>query len=97
MKKIVVILVMIAIGIVAIGGCSPSNNANDPKNVGISASAPVNYGNGVYYFPVTKANFANALSGFLRDHPEMKVSAIAGDGDHGYGIDQGYFVIFEKR
>lgn len=39
----------------------------------------VNYGNDVYYFPMTKAAFGNALASFLDSHGSLEVSAMACD------------------
>jgi hypothetical protein len=85
---------VLCVGVIMIGCASP---ASDPKNIGVVASAPIDYGSGVFYFHHTQANFSNALSAFLKNHPDLKVSAMTGDGSGGYGCDVGYFVVFEKR
>jgi hypothetical protein len=80
-----------------------------PPNV--NQAGVVNYGNGVYYFPYTKAAFGNALSVFLLNHKDMEVSAIAcdiirmedeepatpGRADFDWGGVNGYFVTFREK
>ncbi len=72
------------------GACS--KGAADPAKVGASACAPVDYAHGVFYFPCTDADFANGLSNYLRDHPNLEVTSTTGNGTGGYGYDIGYFV-----
>ena len=70
----------------------------------------VDYGSGVYYFPHTEANFANALAGFLTAHTNLEVTAMTGNivrlmggqrkpiappwSEADYGVAVGYFVTF---
>ena len=51
----------------------------------------------IWYFPHTKDNFARNLAGFLRDHPDVEISAMVGDGTGSQGGDVGYFVILRKK
>jgi len=75
------------------GGCIYDDPA-DLENVGAgSDSNVVSYGNGVYYFPQTKASFGNALSLFVQGNESLEVVAISGDGSHIDGVDHGYFVV----
>lgn len=76
--------------------------ADDPKNINQINFSPLDYGNNVYYFSTIGAEFGNALSGFLKNHPELRLLSIAPD-ENGrkdgrfVGTISGYFVIFEKR
>ncbi|MBI4991730.1 MAG: hypothetical protein HZB99_00740 [Candidatus Harrisonbacteria bacterium] len=70
--------------------------AKDPNNIKKSGCTPLDYGNGVYYFPCIEANFANALSTFLKNFPMMEVSAMTGNGNGSYGHNMGYFVVVRK-
>lgn len=58
---------------------------------------PLQYKNGVYYFPVTRDDFANVLAEFIKEHPELELVTIAGDGTGSDGYDRGYFVIFSEK
>ena len=75
------------------------SNAGDTAKVSqtTSASGVIDYGNGVYYFPFNRAAYANALSKFIQDHPDLRLVSQAGDGTDFQGTDGGYFVIFEPR
>jgi hypothetical protein len=88
MKKLLVAAA--ACSLLLLAGCG---DASDPDNVGASSCAPVDYYNGVYYFPCHQADFGNALSSFIRSNPGMTVQAVTGDGTGGYGRDDGYFVV----
>ena len=85
-------------------GC---DSAANPRNVTELAESPgksgdaVNFGNGVWYFGQTEARFGNALSRFIKDHPELEVVAMASDGTD-FGADamdgtDGYFVVTRKK
>ncbi|NTW13892.1 MAG: hypothetical protein HGA31_02580 [Candidatus Moranbacteria bacterium] len=81
-------------------GCNADKYAESAANVGKPATktaAIIDYGNGVYYFPHTEADFGNALSKFRKDHPELRQTTAVGNGTGGAGSDIGYFVTFEKR
>lgn len=75
-------------------GCDPASN---PANVGEGTCAPVDYHNGVLYFPCATAAFANSLSHYRETHPDAEVISIAGNGNGSYGHDQGYFVVIKKQ
>jgi len=93
--KIIFILLVAGIATIVTAGCVTTS---DPTNIGTTAThPPIDYGNGVLYFPDTEAEFANSLSAYLERNPDMIVVAIAGDDNKGYGADEGYFVIVEKR
>jgi len=57
---------------------------------------PLDYGNYVYYFPVSGADFGNSLSAFIEKHPKLRIVTSASDGAVVYGPTVGYFVICEK-
>lgn len=69
-----------------------SSSAGNTENVRQSAGTPLDYGNGVYYFPFTEADFGNALSAYLEQNPETRPSSIVPDKDHTYV--RGYWVVF---
>lgn len=92
----------------ALTGCEgdrPENPKNVAKSVvGEQASRTVmlvdNHGNNVYYFASTGTRFGNSLSLFLKEHPDLKVSAMTANAiDAGRGVlsDRGYFVVFEPK
>lgn len=92
--KIIVILVLI-FSLILVAGCS---TAGDKNYVGSGQiTVPIDYGNGVLYFSCEEAAFANSLSYWIKEHPDMVIEAITGDGNGGNGSDSGYFVIVIKR
>jgi hypothetical protein len=74
----------------AISGCDPAAN---PKNVGKDGILPVDYKNGVYYFPCNNSTFGNSLSQFIESHKDLEVTAIAFKDYSG----QGYFVVTKQK
>lgn len=76
-------------------GCSTASDSTKVNHTKIVA--PIDYGNGVYYFSTGGAQFGNSLSDFIENHPELEIVAITGDGNGGYGSDMGYFVVFSKQ
>jgi hypothetical protein len=90
----VLFLLLILLTVIA-AGCTTSSDKNKVGNTVIVN--PIEYGNGVLFFSCTEARFANSLSSYLELHPDMRVDAIAGDGTGIHGLDQGYFVVVEKR
>ncbi len=85
----VIIIILIVAGFFIFSG-----NAGDENNVGTTdIREPTDYGNGVYYFAVSRSTFANSLSAFLSKNKNMTCVAISGDGSGGYGSDLGYFVV----
>lgn len=102
--KVIAIIATSAVLAISLPGCGPKpNDAGNPENVlfgkkpEAKGGVVVDYGNNVYYFRVHGAPFANALSLFLSEHGNLRVSAMAGDGNASYGADQGYFVVFEQK
>lgn len=99
-KTLATLLVLVVVSLGAIG-CG--SNASDPKNVTSSnpivvTNRVVDYGNGVYYFTWRMKDFGNELSHFLKAHPDLEVTAMAGDdGNTAYGITVGYFVTFKPK
>ncbi len=77
---------------VACGTYPNADKSFNPVTPEVNVGGFADYGNGVYYFHKTEANFGNALSAFLGSHP-CKIEAIASDGTGGYGSDRGYFVV----
>lgn len=67
----------------------------------------VEFGKGVYYFPFTRAVFANNLVKFLNIHTNLEVTAMTGDvvrqnelstlRQSDYGAAAGYFVTFSEK
>jgi hypothetical protein len=62
-----------------------------------SVNKVVDYGNGVYYFPFLQSDFANELSAFIGQHPELELVAMTGNGNDLYGANLGYFTYFRKK
>lgn len=97
------------------------SDAAEPRNVSKISIYPtdpifgtvVNYGNGVHYFPHTRADFANTLAKFLNIHTNLEVTAMTGDvvrrtgryimslssryDTTDYGAAVGYFVTFREK
>ncbi len=100
-NKLFLTLVVVSMAFFLVG-CE--NDASDPKNVDAknipaaeTSAGVLCYGNGVYYFPYTEAEYGNALSRFIKDHPELELVDATGDGHHASGIDRGYFVVFRNK
>jgi hypothetical protein len=96
MKKFVLCLILV-FGIFAIAGCEDDKPASDVKNVGMTSIRPLDYGNGVYYFPSSQANFGNALSAFIAANQDIELTSMASDDSSGYGHTTGYFVVFKVK
>lgn len=47
---------------------------------------PVDYKNGVYYFPCIRAEFANTLSRFRAEHPDLEIVDVTGNGNNDYFV-----------
>lgn len=96
MKKLSILVLFLFLSFIIIS----CNKATDPENVRTQnnqQSAIVDYGNGVYYFDSVEADFANALSTFISQHPELQLQAMCGNGRSPNGRDLGYFVVFHKK
>ena len=94
MKNIkVLVLCIIIVAIALTAGCY--SYAGHPENVAKDSKSckEISYRNGVYFFECTSADFANGLSGFIGEHPDLKLISFAPDPDSG----KGYIVVFEKR
>jgi len=88
--------VVMVIVTVVIAGCAA--DTIDTDKVGTTQIyEPIDYKNGVYYFPCTSTAFDNSLSAFIEKHPELRCVGMSGDGTFGHGYDRGYHVIFEVR
>lgn len=96
MKKLFVTLFFISIAIVVL---FPScDGAADKKNVGAPAQTLVkiiDYHNGLYYFDGLNEDFANKLSAFIGEHPELELGSMVANGSGAQGDDKGYFVYFK--
>ncbi|MFA5013265.1 MAG: hypothetical protein WC520_01735 [Candidatus Paceibacterota bacterium] len=81
-------------------GCTDKSPANSPANSNNVLASPLGgapyYGNGVYYFPFTDANFGNQLAGVLKQRVELKILASALDVE-GSGVEHGYWIIFQEN
>jgi hypothetical protein len=101
MKKFPVGACIVVLGmlVLAMSGCGSSFPVPDPENtVPAAVNEPItDYGNGVYYFAVRRAEFVVALSAFIGQHPELELLAMTGNGNGSYGRDKGYFVVFKKK
>lgn len=80
----------ILLALAGMSGCHPW--AGDEKSLG-----PENKGNGVFHFHRDGKYIAADISSFLGDHPDLEVSAIAGDGQDAYGANDGYIVVFRQK
>ncbi|KKU50119.1 MAG: hypothetical protein UY47_C0004G0022 [Parcubacteria group bacterium GW2011_GWB1_49_7] len=92
MMRLICVLFLAAI----LAACDLAANPKNIKNVAAAEQESkdfLNYGNGVYYFPLTGANFGNALSKFLATHQCPANFSVAGSGTGGYGRDEGYWVV----
>ncbi len=59
--------------------------------------APVDYHEGVLYFPCLERDFGLALSSFIGSHPDVEVVSMVGDGTNAAGVDRGYFVVVRPK
>ena len=91
------LFIVVAVGLLGLVGCDPDLAADPGKVASGSVKDVVDYKNGVYYFDYTEAEFANALSKFIADHPELEFVGVTGNGTGGHGYDRGYFVVFRKK
>ena len=96
MSKLSCLACLAMLAMMSVSGCDVASDPNNIKETKVEVSdvklgSVLDYGNGVYYFPLTRASFANALSDFLKHHA-CKVEGMAGDpgGDSG---NLGYFLI----
>lgn len=78
-------------------------NDSSPQLMQDLGNGVQDFGNGVYYFTYNQVKFAQALSEFIGQHPELKFVSATGNGTgssaggYEWGRDKGYFVVFEKR
>jgi hypothetical protein len=86
-------IALFALAIALVGCAGPASNQQQAT----ASAAFTDYGNGVLYFHHTNEDFARALSIYLRQHPNDRVTAMTGDGNHTNGRDHGYFVTIETR
>lgn len=94
MRRICILIgVLLCIGLTA---CDSAKEGPASEYAGIKCD-PVDYKNGVLYFPCIEATFASALSRYKSEHSELRVTAMAGNGTDSNGYDRGYFVSTEPR
>lgn len=93
MARVYRFLPVVAAGVL-LAACG--DDAANMENVGQGGCQPLNFDHGVYYFPCTGADFANALSKFKSDNPTLSVTGMTGNGTFTYGKDRGYFVNTQK-
>jgi len=90
------------VAIITTTGCVGNSPHNDKftteKNASImitlNNSSIVDYGNGVYFFSERDAEFGNALSKFIADHPELELVSFSPNDAYPYGVITGYWVVF---
>lgn len=81
-----------------VASCAPPSPAGSQDSVGaVMKCRSVDYGQHVFYFACRDVDFANALALFKRSHPELVITAMAGNGTGNRGRDRGYFVSAEPR
>jgi len=76
-------------------GCDSSKDQNSIRAAQILV--PVDYGNGVYYLPSTRAEFGKSLAHFIADHKGLELITMAPNGTGGYGVTVGYFAVFREK
>jgi hypothetical protein len=86
MKKLFFVILM-----AMIIGCGPSQISPLEGPLDKPSGVPIDYGNGVYFFPVYNAEFGTQLSFFLKD-TSVRVLAISGNEG-----STGYWVVVEKK
>jgi len=90
-------LIVFLVGIII--GCN-YNNPSDRDDIenAITMMNPINYGNGVYYFPVTGSTFGKSLSYFIeKNKDKLELVSISADDSNKYGYTSGYFVVFKEK
>ena len=90
MNRYLVLAALLLVGVATVVGCNPAANNS-------SVSSPVDYGNGVYYFPVVDRHFGNALSAFIGARPELELVALTGNDAGLYGSNVGHFAVFRQK
>jgi hypothetical protein len=81
-------------------GCDTIKPADDPNSVlksQIITPSVIDYGNGVLFFNYAEGDFGNALSAYLKEHPEKEVTAIVGGKIGAHGYIMGYFVTVRDK
>lgn len=74
--------------------------AADPSNVKkISGGSErcyrdiTDYENGILYFPCTSNAFANTLSRYRKEHPNLQIVSVTSNNTGGHGVTKGYFIV----
>lgn len=68
-------------------GCDLPQHADKPPSY---SCTPIDYDNGVWYFPCHQRSFGKALAKFAKG---KEILSITGDGTAAHGVDQGYWVV----
>jgi hypothetical protein len=89
-------VLMITIVMVTISCISCKDEKVQPTT-SVQIVAPVDFGNGVYYFECKQAQYGASLSFFIGLHTELELIAMAADDYQGYGQTKGYFVYFKSK
>lgn len=74
--------------------CGCGGTADKPENVKSTVTcSPIDYGNGVIYFPCNGAEFGNTLSTWRLSHPGAEIVGLVSDNTGIYGETRGYFMV----
>jgi|GEM_PF-4822207 len=106
-----VCLIVAVVLLMGMAGCGVGNKGYGDLSTQLPTHASVNiqvgealqnqivdFGNGVYYFPLVGSDFGNALATFRAAHPDLGQEAMAGDNAlGGRGNAVGYFVTFRYK
>jgi hypothetical protein len=78
----------------SLSACTPRPWETAPvaKYTGPTVVAPVDYGQGVLYFPAVGTNYAKSLSAYLARHPDVVYVDSVADDSEGPGRTCGYVV-----
>jgi hypothetical protein len=105
MKKITKIaagIILILVMSLCFTSCSDHTKADPGNRANVDGSGqivePLNYGNGVYFFPTPDIDFGRSLSAFKGKHPELRyVDSTTCPNPEYYNAIFGYWVNFEPR
>lgn len=92
MKKLFIVIIMVMV-FIGISGCTSSLTSSSSS----PTPNPESFGNGVLYFHGYQAEVGYAISNYIKDNPQLRITAMAPDDTGAYGYTVGYFVIVENR
>jgi hypothetical protein len=93
-NKLVLAIAILAVALFT--ACDPV--ASDPEAISkVTVMTPLNYGNGVYYFPCWEAQFGKSLSDFIDRNPNLEFVSMAPNDRVSHGYTTGYFVVFREK